>query len=487
MKNGREFRRLVGQLVKDEVLKVPSSSTSSEDEETKLLVCQASGHQGEGTPYLYHYPGQQCGAIAVAALLYSTILPVDSWQQSDLDKLLKVGDRLHFFQVCCLRFQIGSTQKLTVDELPTKVTAFTYEFHIKSEVLAGTTSKDESVSGMPVLEDILRECVASNSFGLVLRYQDYCVSCINSYGEWFLFDSHARDSKGMVNGKGSAILLKFPNSAAVNSHIRAFRGNDSSFEALLFRNIQRKSTAHKDEMRVYIVPAVVLVTYTSQYGNVQLYSDSLQNLEHGYLIDDNLMDFVLFYKAQEESEKSRVTSDTLYIFSSCFYKGLTHFNPNRIRNWTKRVNIFNKDFLIIPVCTGCHWLLVVLKMNQGAGISMVLFDSANRLQQSSSQIHRPSVERLIKNYLKDEWAATGKHEVKTRSVWFEDVCYADVPQQPNETDCGVYVIKVFAEFLNDLPMSQWPHWTPRFSHDAVLELRNETMFLLQDLASKQGL
>ena len=119
---------------------------------------------------------------------------------------------------------------------------------------------------MPVLEDILRECVASNSFGLVIRYQDYCVSCINSYGEWFLFDSHARDSKGIANGKGSAILLKFPDSAAVGSHICASRGNDSSFEALLFRKLQRKSTAHKDAMRVYIVPAVVLVTYKSQYG-----------------------------------------------------------------------------------------------------------------------------------------------------------------------------------------------------------------------------
>ena len=55
-------------------------------------------------------------------------------------------------------------------------------------------------------------------------------------------------------------------------------------------------------MHVYIVPVVVLVTYTSQYRNVQLYSDSCQNLEHRFLIDDNLMYFGLFYKAQKESE-----------------------------------------------------------------------------------------------------------------------------------------------------------------------------------------
>ena len=98
----------------------------------------------------------------------------------------------------------------------------------------------------------------------------------------------------------------------------------------------------------------MLVRYTSKYGNVKLYSDSLQNLEHRYLIDDNLMDFVLFYKAEEKSADSRFPADSIYIFSPCFYKKLTTFNPNRIRKWTKHVNIFNTDFVVVPVCTGSH-------------------------------------------------------------------------------------------------------------------------------------
>ena len=26
------------------------------------------------------------------------------------------------------------------------------------------------------------------------------MSCINSYGDWFMFDSHARDQNGMIDG-----------------------------------------------------------------------------------------------------------------------------------------------------------------------------------------------------------------------------------------------------------------------------------------------
>ena len=60
------------------------------------------------------------------------------------------------------------------------------------------------------------------------------------------------------------------------------------------------------------------------------WSDNLQNLEHGYLIDDNLMDFVLLYKAEEKSAAPDFSVNTVYIFSACFYKKLTDFNQNMI-------------------------------------------------------------------------------------------------------------------------------------------------------------
>ena len=78
------------------------------------------------------------------------------------------------------RFKVGNTQKLAVDELPTKLTAFNYEFEVETEIVGGTTSQEGRREGLLVLEGVLEECAKNNSFGIVLQFQNlnfvYCIS-----------------------------------------------------------------------------------------------------------------------------------------------------------------------------------------------------------------------------------------------------------------------------------------------------------------------
>ena len=108
--DGRHFRRSLGQLVNSTGVPQAGLVLSDEDDGSlsigKELVSLASRHQGESAPFLFHYPGQQCGAIALIVLLYSTVHAVGGWRITDLDKVLIVGDRLNFLQVCCLRFKV---------------------------------------------------------------------------------------------------------------------------------------------------------------------------------------------------------------------------------------------------------------------------------------------------------------------------------------------------------------------------------------------
>ena len=62
------------------------------------------------------------------------------------------------------------------------------------------------------------------------------------------------------------------------------------------------------------------------------------------------------------------------------------------RNWTRNVNIFEKDFVILPVCKDDHWFLVIMKMEKTPTISIMVLDSANEEQ-------RVNTERTIKRYL----------------------------------------------------------------------------------------
>ena len=57
--------------------------------------------------------------------------------------------------------------------------------------------------------------------------------------EWFTYDSHARVSEGMVDGKGKSVL---PKSGAVPLHIKELQGlhaSDSSLKVLVLKKFQR--------------------------------------------------------------------------------------------------------------------------------------------------------------------------------------------------------------------------------------------------------
>ena len=86
---------------------------------------------------------------------------------------------------------------------------------------------------------------------------------------------------------------------------------------------------------------------------------------------------------------------TLYIYNSCFYIKLTQVNPKTISKWTKNTDIFSKKYLVIPICRGHHWTLVIVRTHPH--ISLMILDSLNKE-------HR-SVELKITRYLQDVWSA----------------------------------------------------------------------------------
>ena len=160
-------------------------------------------------------------------------------------------------------------------------------------------------------------------------------------------DSHARDKNGTVEGNGKAILLKFSNSAALTKHINDFieanNGTDLSHEALLLIKIQCKSCATKDETCINFVPSTILTRYQSEYGNVQVDSDNVHDLEQGFFIDDNFVDFVFYYEAEEISAAPYISTDTLYIFSSCFHKKTCQFQSKQDTKLDKGCEYFFEE------------------------------------------------------------------------------------------------------------------------------------------------
>lgn len=83
------------------------------------------------------------------------------------------------------------------------------------------------------------------------------------------------------------------------------------------------------------------------YGNIRIDIPSYKSLEVGKYLDDVIIDFYLLYLFSEKlppRDKQRV-----HVFSSFFVNKLRTGDLKGALRWTKKVNIFDKHFLIIPV------------------------------------------------------------------------------------------------------------------------------------------
>ena len=53
---------------------------------------------------------------------------------------------------------------------------------------------------------------------------------------------------------------------------------------------------------------------------------------------------------------------------------------SRVKRWTKSVNLFEKEFIIFPICEGSHWFLIVAILPRLATLPP---DSAARIESAS--------------------------------------------------------------------------------------------------------
>ncbi|NXR19013.1 SENP7 protease, partial [Cinclus mexicanus] len=108
-------------------------------------------------------------------------------------------------------------------------------------------------------------------------------------------------------------------------------------------------------------------------GGLGVTREDLECLEYGEFLNDVIIDFYLKYLLLEKAPKH--VADRTHIFSSFFYKCLTRTEKNSegdikvsaaqrrhrgVRTWTRHINIFNKDYIFVPVNEESHWYIAVI-------------------------------------------------------------------------------------------------------------------------------
>ena len=74
-----------------------------------------------------------------------------------------------------------------------------------------------------------------------------------------------------------------------------------------------------------------------------------------------------------------------------------------------------------------------------------------------------------------------------KTLEVKEIRYPTVPPQPNNTDCGLYIMKSFEKFLDFVNRNlKWASWYPEFSHQEILSFRREIrQTILDEISGKK--
>ncbi|XP_063577890.1 sentrin-specific protease 7 isoform X13 [Pongo abelii] len=180
-----------------------------------------------------------------------------------------------------------------------------------------------------------------------------------------------------------------------------------------------------------------------------------------------------------------------------FYLKMAQRRHKRVRTWTRHINIFNKDYIFVPVNESSHWYLAVIcfpwleevvyedfpqtvsqaqqSQNDNKTIdndlrtTSTLSLSAEDSQSTESNMSVPkkmckrpcilildslkaaSVQNTVQNlreYLEVEWEVKLKTHRQFSKTNMVDLC-PKVPKQDNSSDCGVYLLQYVESFFKD--------------------------------------
>lgn len=188
--------------------------------------------------------------------------------------------------------------------------------------------------------------------------------------------------------------------------------------------------------------------------NIQITRRDIATLDGLNWLNDEVVNFymnLLMERGQNDNYPS------VYAFNTFFYPKIIKMGFSGVKRWTKKVDIFNHELLLVPVHLGMHWCLATINVKDKliSYYDSMLGDNNQCLQE-------------LKKYLQDEHMDKKKTPLDL-SGW-KCVTLKDIPQQMNGSDCGMFACK-FSEYLSRRrPITFTQDHMPYFRRRMVYEI-----------------
>ncbi|KFZ63563.1 Sentrin-specific protease 5, partial [Podiceps cristatus] len=185
------------------------------------------------------------------------------------------------------------------------------------------------------------------------------------------------------------------------------------------------------------------------YNKHMLDMDDLATLEGQNWLNDQIINMYGELIMDAVPEK-------VHFFNSFFHRQLVTKGYNGVKRWTKKVDLFKKTLLLIPIHLEVHWSLITVNIPNRI---ISFYDSQG--------IHFKFCVENIRKYLLTE--AKEKNCPEFLQGWQTSVTKC-IPQQKNDSDCGVFVLQYCKCLALDQPFQFSQEDMPRVRKRIYKEL-----------------
>jgi sentrin-specific protease 1 len=175
--------------------------------------------------------------------------------------------------------------------------------------------------------------------------------------------------------------------------------------------------------------------------NIDITRDKLRCLLPAEWLNDEVINFY-FKMCTDREERYGGKYPRCHYFNTFFYAKLTQrgvYTYSTVRRWTKNVDLFALDKVIIPVHLGVHWVLSVINIRDQ---QFEYYDSM-----INGTVTAKEVIGMLRRYIEEEHMDKKKTPLDTSS-WIVHIGNKfNTPQQANGFDCGMFTCK-FANWVS---------------------------------------
>ncbi|XP_074081757.1 sentrin-specific protease 1 isoform X2 [Macrotis lagotis] len=182
----------------------------------------------------------------------------------------------------------------------------------------------------------------------------------------------------------------------------------------------------------------------------------IQTLNNLNWLNDEIINFYMNMIMERSKEKGM---PSVHAFNTFFFTKLKTAGYQAVKRWTKKVDVFSVDILLIPIHLGVHWCLAVIDFRKKY---ITYYDSMGGINSEAC--------RILLQYLKQESLDKKRKEFDTNGWLLLSKKSQEIPQQMNGSDCGMFACKYADCITKDRPINFTQQHMPYFRKRMVWEI-----------------